>query len=291
MQLLSSYTKPNSSKVQFTIGKIDAGMAVLLTNENQQIEFPSILLPQKVGVGSVVSVNVFKDVDEEAERSVRFDELQEAIYKIYGTNEPDPPVLKMRSITQTFVALEWAPLNLYQSDYKKLVLLKDNARLPIVLPNTLNSANSHPFVKVSGLDVDHEYTFKLVLETSSGVYESNDLVVRTRTLDNLKGICVCFGNFESAFVAQNSNEESDQAEGSKRKENPQIAKLKRTIDRIGAKWTEKITVDVTHLVCTIPGGLNYELASVYNIPVVKPEWLYTCESEKKLQPSLNYYLS
>ncbi|OMH82888.1 Chitin biosynthesis protein CHS5 [Zancudomyces culisetae] len=43
----------NQDAIEFTVGKIDAGMAVLLTQDNQVIEFPSVLLPEQVVSGRV----------------------------------------------------------------------------------------------------------------------------------------------------------------------------------------------------------------------------------------------
>jgi hypothetical protein len=35
----------SASAVQFTVGKIDAGVAILLSQDNHVIEFPSAMLP------------------------------------------------------------------------------------------------------------------------------------------------------------------------------------------------------------------------------------------------------
>ncbi|PVU90704.1 hypothetical protein BB561_004765 [Smittium simulii] len=289
MQLLSSYVRNSPtrtpSKVQFTVGKIDAGMAVLLTNENQLIEFPSILLPSGVGAGSVVSVSVFKDTEEETTRLSSFDILQKAILQTYGTTQPQEPVLKLRSVTQTFAILEWDKLNIGHTEFKQLFLYKDGQRVPMYLQKSLKLANTHNFTKISGLDINHEYNFSIELVTSSGTYSSNKLTVKTHTLDNLEGICVCFGAFNSTT---HSNAKSD---GSVDQESPEIGKLKQVIQRIGAKWSDDVTVDVTHFICQIPEGPKFELATAYNIPVVKPEWLLACEDDKKLQPSINFYLN
>ncbi|PWA03586.1 hypothetical protein BB558_000232 [Smittium angustum] len=275
-----------SSKAQFTVGKIDAGMAVLLTNENQLIEFPSILLPPGVKSGSVVLINVANDNEEELRRKNSFEMLQDAIFREFGSNEPKDPVIKVRSVTQTSAVIEWETLEISKSKLLGLILYKNGHRLPIPLPTTLEVANKNNYCKVSGLDLDHEYEFYLEMCTSSGEYKSNSVSLKTHTLDNLTGICVSFGLFEEPRNTNNEDSYSDENQN-----NPEIDQLKSVIERIGARWCPDINIDVTHFICKIPSGDKYELADAYNIPVVKPEWLLACEADRKLQPAISYYIS
>jgi predicted Na+-dependent transporter len=39
------FLMPEASSVQFTVGKIDAGLAILLSADNHVLEFPSAMLP------------------------------------------------------------------------------------------------------------------------------------------------------------------------------------------------------------------------------------------------------
>ncbi|KAH7884226.1 hypothetical protein F5I97DRAFT_1887798, partial [Phlebopus sp. FC_14] len=65
-----------------------------------------------------------------------------------------------------------------------------------------------------------------------------------------------------------------------------------------AKWSDKIQIDTTHFVCTSPAvtptgahasegnvvggpGVEYQRALQLSIPVVQPQWLLACLSEKK----------
>ncbi|KAK5276206.1 hypothetical protein LTR16_011577, partial [Cryomyces antarcticus] len=47
--------------------------------------------------------------------------------------------------------------------------------------------------KISGLAVDTEYTFHLVLRTSAGTYPSEKLTVRTHKMTDLSGITITPG--------------------------------------------------------------------------------------------------
>lgn len=119
------------------------------------------------------------------------------------------------------------------------------------------------FIKLSGLDVDHEFEFHVVIKTTAGEYRSNRITARTHKMDNLTGIRVAFGMFEEP--------------------EPAITELKDLLARMGASWSEEVSVETTHLLAQLPGGLNYEKAVHHSIPIVKPEWLVQCDRNKKIQ--------
>ncbi|CAO3600238.1 unnamed protein product [Absidia cylindrospora] len=89
-------------------------------------------------------------------------------------------------------------------------------------------------------------------------------------MDNLTGIRVAFGNFEYPDAA--------------------LAELKALVETLGATWTEEVDHGTTHLLAQLPGGHNYDTAVRYSIPIVKPDWLVQCDKNKKIQPSLPYYI-
>lgn len=122
--------------------------------------------------------------------------------------------------------------------------------------------------KISGLAVDTEYVFSLVLRTSAGTYSSEKLVVRTHKMTDLHGITVTPG-----IMAPQLRESLD-----------------KTIESIGAKIIETIRIDTTHFVCTEGRGPAFEKAREMNIPVVLPDWVKGCEREGRLVGVRGYYL-
>ena len=130
--------------------------------------------------------------------------------------------------------------------------------------------------KLSGLQLDTDYTFQLVLRTTAGVFPSNILRVHTHTINNTSGICVCFGNVQDAGLLESA---------------------KQALKEMNAKWSDKIQIDTTHFVCTTPAatpngaqasgsistapGVEYQKALQLSIPVVQPHWILACHSEKK----------
>lgn len=141
------------------------------------------------------------------------------------------------------------------------------------IPSPLNNTST----KVSGLQLETEYTFQLVLRTTAGVYPSNVLRVRTHNMNDTSGISVCFGTIEDDVLMENA---------------------KMAVREMGAKWSDKIQIDTTHFVCTTPAaipsaaaqangtivtgpGVEYQKALQLSIPVVQPQWVLACHAEKK----------
>lgn len=122
---------------------------------------------------------------------------------------------------------------------------------------------------MSGLAVDTEYNFQLVLRTSAGVYSSEKLAVRTHKMTDLSGITVTPGMMAP----------------------PLRESLSGAIDRIGGKIAEIVRIDTTHFVCMEGRGREWEKAVEMNIPVVRPEWVEGCEREGRIVGVRGYYLN
>ena len=179
-------------------------------------------------------------------------------------------------MTQTSVTLEWPPLKLATAKLRSLDIYRNRQRLAAI-PSPLTNTST----KLSGLQIDTEYTFQLVLRTTAGVFQSNLLRVRTHTMTDTSGICVCFGNVQDPVLLENS---------------------KLALQEMGAKWSDKIDIDTTHFVCTTPAatpggaavtgglstapGVEYQKALQLSIPVVQPHWILACHSAKKCVPFL-----
>jgi hypothetical protein len=122
--------------------------------------------------------------------------------------------------------------------------------------------------KISGLAVDTEYTFHLVLRTSAGTYSSEKVVVKTHKMTDLSGITVTPGILPSQLKES----------------------LTKAIERIGAKIAPTVRIDTTHFVTTEGRGMDWEKAVEMNIPVVRPEWVEGCERGGRIVGVRQYYL-
>ncbi|KAL8940550.1 MAG: hypothetical protein Q9211_002225 [Gyalolechia sp. 1 TL-2023] len=250
--------------ISLTVGKVDAGVAVLLTEDKRLIEFPSILLPPSISSGSIVDITVSRNFASEAAAQNSFQALQSSILATYGQQSPSPPILRCRNATQTSVVLEWDPVSLATAELRTLSLYRDGSKAGNI-PKPMEMTST----KISGLAVDTEYYFQLVLRTSAGTYSSEKLTVRTHKMTDLSGITVTPG-----IMAP-----------------PLRESLSGAVDRIGAKIAENVRIDTTHFVCMEGRGREWEKAVEMNIPVVRPEWVEGCEREGRIVGVRGYYLN
>lgn len=265
------------------------------TEQVHCIEFPSILLPPGCGTGSVVTISCSRNLREERSRSDEFWDLQDDILSSLGTRSPSPPSLRLRNVTQTSVTLEWDRLDLATSKLLSLTIWRNGQRLAAI-PNPLNNTST----KLSGLDVDANYSFHLILKTTAGSFASQTIRTRTLTLSDTSGIAVCFGTID---------EEDLEVEA------------KEALREMRARpWSDRIQIETTHFVCTHPPNsssashstssrsaagagvgsgssgdqpnpvIEYQRAVQLSIPIVQPSWILACLKEKKMVPISAHYL-
>ena len=251
------------SKSRFTIAKLDAGMAILLTSDHHLIEFPSLLLPHGVKTGSIIDLAVSQNREEEKKVNEKFTALQRQIRDLFAVHPPSTPELSVRNITQTSVVLGWNLLDIATATFRSLTLYKNGQKLGKI-PNATTTVT-----KLSGLALDTDYSFHLVLKTSAGTYKSNILKVRTHKMTDLTGLNVCIANVKDEVRAS----------------------VAEALERIGAKPPhDKIRIDTTHLVTTNTLGEEYKKAQQTNVPVVLPDFIEACESDGRIVRVGNYYL-
>lgn len=264
----------------FTCGKIDAGIAVLIGSHAHLIEFPSLLLPPGCEPGSIVSITCARDHAAEKAQADAFWDLQTQIINQFGVQSPQPPNLRLRSVTQTSVTLEWDKLELAQCKLLSLSIWKNGQRLGTP-PNPMTNTST----KLSGLDLDTEYNFHLVMKTTGGTFNSQKVTIKTHSLNDTSGINVCFG----IILPEQIKDQSKDA-----------------LEQLNGRWSDKIQIDTTHFVCTMPyhpqhaqnksaqpntfPSLEYQRALQLSIPVVQPSWLLACLNERKMVPIAAHYL-
>jgi len=123
--------------------------------------------------------------------------------------------------------------------------------------------------KLSGLGIDTDYTFQLVLRTTAGRFSSEALKIRTHKMSNLSGIQVCEGTLPP--------------EGHDR--------LVDAVDAIGAKTVQRrVRIDTTHFICSVPEGEEWQRAREMNVPIVLVDWIEACQREGKIVGVRGYYL-
>lgn len=238
-------------------------MAILLTSDHHLIEFPSLLLPTGVLAGSIIDLSVSQNVSKEKDERNAFVALQKDIHNLFATHVPSTPELTVRNVTQTSVVLEWNLLDLATAEMRSLSLYKNGSKLGKI-PNATTTTT-----KLSGLALDTEYSFQLVLRTSAGTFKSNELKIKTHKMTNLTGLNICVSNIRP--------EERE--------------RVSRILTRIGAKpLHERVRIDTTHFVTNRGMGDEYKKAQALNIPIVVPDFVEACEAEGRIMRVGSYYL-
>lgn len=174
------------------------------------------------------------------------------------------PALRLRHVTQTTVTLEWDPLQLASADLLSFDIVRNGQRIAKI-PRPLSTTST----KLSGLSMDTDYTIQLVLYTSAGVFPSDELRTRTHTINDMSGIHACLGGINDPRLR---------------------AATKGVIDALGAKCSDQIQLDTTHLITTHEPPRDgpdaqelkvYEKALQLSIPIVQPHWLFACQDEQR----------
>jgi hypothetical protein len=207
---------------------------------------------------------VGRNYKAESDSASAFYELQSEIFRTFGQRTPSAPAIRCRNATQTSVVLEWDPIDIATAELRSLTLYRNGSKAgTIPKPSDVHST------KLSGLAVDSEYTFHLVLKTSAGTFSSEKLDVQTHKMTDLSGITITPGHMPAALRES----------------------LQRSVERIGAKIADHVRIDTTHFVCTEGRGPAWEKAVENNIPVVVPDWVIGCEREGRIVGVRGYYLN
>lgn len=210
-----------------------------------------------------MDINVSRNKNSEAAAERSFRDLQDQILASFGSAEPSPPVLRCRNATQTSVVLEWDPIQLATADLISLALYRNGQKAGNI-PKPLSMHTT----KISGLAVDTEYTFHLVLRTTAGTSMSQRVTVRTHKMTDLSGITITTGILPATLRET----------------------LTAAVERIGAKIVDGVRIDTTHFVTTEGRGVQWEKANELNIPIVRPEWVDACERNGRILGVTKFYL-
>lgn len=221
------------------------------------------MLPPNISSGSIVDITVSRNFDSERESEDAFRRLQDSILNSFGRAEPASPVLRCKNATQTSIVLEWDPIDVATAEIISLSLHRNGQKVGIIPQPTVMQST-----KISGLAVDTDYTFQLVLKTTAGTYPSEKLAVRTHKMTDLSGITVTPGILPAQLKES----------------------LTKAVERIGAKLVDTVRIDTTHFVTTEGRGIAWEKAVEMNIPVVRPEWVEGCERGGRIVGVRQYYL-
>ncbi|KAJ3372324.1 Chitin synthase, class 5 [Allomyces arbusculus] len=192
---MTSLVAHHPQAVQLVVGKIDAGVAILLTGDHHILEFPTLLLPPDIATGSIIDVAVSRNIAAEQATLREFSQLQHAILAEFGDADPAAPVVHVAHAAHDSVLLKWdhgsVPTDADAAVLGLDVVINNHvvhtvaASAVVAAPSagdsnaTLRIAGEY---RVRGLQPGYEYSCWLVLRTASGTVQSDAVVARTKAL-------------------------------------------------------------------------------------------------------------
>lgn len=268
------------------VSKLDAGIALLLSDSHHLIEFPAQLLPSSTSAGSILNVHIQRNFDAEKQRLQEFMRAQAQLMTRYGKWPPAPPLLVTTTLTSFMVVLElrgdteqggraidWAD-RFTVTKFEVLrngKLLQGGAVLVWIDPNR----RQEPRIKLSMLEPNTEYQVKVILWTTSGRLESQLVKFRTRPESDLTGLNVRIVGYPIDGDA--------------------YREIVTWLTQLGAKHSQELSIENTHLIYQRTSNSKtdspvYDRAAEWNIPIVSHQWLKQCYDAKKSISTTDYYV-
>lgn len=280
-----------------TVGKHDSSVTYLTTPDFKVLEYPSSLLPDDIKTGSVLQIKV--DFNDELcqKTSDHFMDFQNSLLQKIKTFTPKAPVLSVKSRLPTSIIVTWEPFSLGVSKLKNVslwhktldkplsnssetldqdgVFVDDVSENDLVQIATIYSLTNRTY-QLSGLNNNSKHAFQLRIDTSNGTYCSELLVAETLSSNDLSGFSVCIGALSTGQVT--------------------VEDIKAVADALHIKNISRdCTYETTHFLTDTVDDENEEhdlqlkTAKKLNIPIVTPNWLQGCLSEKKLLGVKGFY--
>jgi len=271
-----------------TVAKIESGAVVLLTDDLRFVELPITFLPDSIpSVGDTFQINI-DGKERTTDEKDQFKALQEKILLSFGSF-PDvskiETALEHQGTSHTTVLLSWPSWSVFfpkeailpklysieclvegfESGTRKIQpfnnAIHDEQRL-----STLSLADSAPinqgFLRVTGLEPEHPYSFKLIFRSRSGTFTTNTVSVHTPPLSNLSCLTI--------FILSKELSEEDKAEIE-----IMVTELKLTL---------LDTFDINRVTHVIKFECTEETITAicreHSIPMVSLDWLRSCHRDK-----------
>lgn len=262
--------------VVLTVGRVESGIAIVITDDLQLLEVPASVLPTQTP-GATLRLQVKEAADVQKDRLHEFMALQDRILAEFG-NGPNSAAfatcLQLQGRTHTTLTVHWPTWEQMQPDCRSKVYSIIGHCHGKHLNTVSLSADATQF-RLSGLEPDSDYKVKVTFETSAGKFESNELVISTPPLDDLSCLCVMLD----------------------RDVDPEIEGILR--DELNVQCTRELDPDsTTHVVTNRSetdlgeghdAGALKSLCTQLNIPIVTTEWVFACQKQRRMQSVSQFY--
>lgn len=172
----------SSNKQLLSVTKIDAGIAILLTESMQIVEMPTFLLPHDIIPGSFITLHMERHSEAENSKHYLFESLQNDIMNHYG-QFPQPPTLSIAEdqIFFNVISISGNDINHIEWYWNDELIQTPNEE--VFLYDWYEKGLKESFIKLSQLHPfinsrqDSRNTIQLCLKTSSGTIWSNKITI------------------------------------------------------------------------------------------------------------------
>lgn len=241
-----------------TVGKVESGSAVVITDDLQMLELPASLLPPNSSTGSIVRVHVEDAPELRILRHADLCAIQEVLLCDFGT-APEPATiqagLRLIEHSHTTITLEWT----LPAGTRSIVGYLNGRRLP----NTQSRDETR--IRLTGLELATNYSFKIIFQTTSGRY-SAELSVNTAAIDDFSCLKVAIDALPDEVVT--------------------------TLKSLGVQITEEPTS--SNIIVTGRNHIDeesgvFKVARESNVPVVTREWVDACKNAGRMLSVSQFY--
>lgn len=260
----------------FTVGKIEEGLVILVSDDLQLVEFPFDCLPgsshEAIGVGSIISLQIEHDGKLESDRQDEFTRLQDQIRASFGKKVDETvfeQILNPAICTHSMVSAKWTSWKaLLESQGWRYKLHSLDCYLDgTILQSNIDEAEDT--MRVNNLEAGKSFEIQLVFRTSNGNFKSNVVKIGTKQEDDFSGLHL--------FLVDAENETNY------------------LCFRLGALVIDDFNVDgearPTHLIAKSLSEVPADIllgARNADIPILTPDWLKACDTLKKLCPPAEF---
>jgi hypothetical protein len=257
--------------VPLTVGKIESGAAIVLTDDLHMLEIPSTLLPNAT-VGTVLQIRITGASDLQLAREADFLTLQTAILREFGGRPDEERIegcLKMIDNTHTTVTVGWPQWEELrgpsQATLKSIDAYVDGRKLPVM-------TTDETLLRLTGLTPGTRYNVILIFRTTAGRFTTTNLSVATASYEDFSCLRV------------HPDGLSDDATAALRQLGVQLVEFqgdKTAIVVTGRTRDELANGD--------DDGQLMRMADEFNVPVVTKEWVQACKEAGRMQSVSQFY--
>lgn len=249
----------NEIAIPVTVGKLESGAAIVLTDDLHMLEVPASLLPS-VTVGTMLTMRIGRSAEGQAAREAEFRGLQASILRDFGGTPDGERIegcLRMEDRTHTTLTIGWPAWEELRGPSRATLhnvdAFLDGRRLPLGTVDTT--------LKLTGLQAAHQYTVQVVFRSSAGRHPTSTLTLHTAPYEDFS----CLRVLGVGELRDELGELGVEVQDSFEPERTAVVVMDREDDEVR------------------------QMASEWNVPVVTRDWVSACKAAGRMQSVSQFY--